>query len=97
MTRAFKLNEKVHEQAQKEPALRKEYLKLSEICKRFATDLHNSSKNTEELAALLGLDIEPFRQKCNEKMKKNARTDLAEQLKRAVDAKHLEVCACRCG
>jgi hypothetical protein len=91
LSQAFKLNTEVQERAERIPALRKEYLKLSERCKRFATDLHNSCKNIEEFAALLGIDIEEFRSDCDEKMRRHVRVDVARQLRRAVDSKHLEV------
>ena len=95
MTQAFELNEKVQEQAEEDPALRKEYLELSERCKRFVTDLHNSFKNIEEFFALLGIDWETDLQpKPNEKMGRRERGVVAKQLKRAVDSKYLEVCAC---
>ena len=98
MTQAFELNKKVQEKAEEDPAFRKEYLELSDRCKRFATDLHDSFKNIGEFVALLGIDweTEPQLQPVlnEKKMGKQERRDVAKQLRRAVDSKHLEVRAC---
>jgi hypothetical protein len=92
LTQAFHLNKEVRQRAKDERELKKEYLKLSEECKTFATDLYNSCQSFEEFAALLGVDVEHFGLHCNEKMSETMRTSVVKNLRRAVDSEHIEVC-----
>ena len=86
------MNKEVRQRAKDEREFKKEYLKLSEKCKTFATDLYNSCQSYEEFAALLDVDVKQFDLNCDEKMSETMRASVVDNLRRAVDSEHIEVC-----
>ena len=91
LTQAFELNKKVEERAKNEQELKKEYLKLSEQCKTFATDLYNGCRSMKEITALLNIDEKEFNLSCGKKVKKESRASVVEKLRTAIDSDHKEV------
>ena len=85
---AFELNKKVLKRATDEPELKKEYLKLSNQCKTFATDLYNGCRSMKEIMALLDIDEGQFDYK---KIDKDSRNNVVKKLRTAVKSDHKEV------
>ena len=94
LTQAFKLNKDVQEQALIERELKKEYLKLSEICKTFATDLYNGCRSMKEIAALLDIDEKKLNELSNSNGKVDeveSRASVAKKIRIAIESDHKEV------
>ncbi|CAB4026608.1 short transient receptor potential channel 5-like isoform X2, partial [Paramuricea clavata] len=94
LTRAFDLNTKVRERASHEPELKKEYLKISERCKRFATDLYNGCQSMNEIASLLDIDEDKLIHDCRDKRLNGGNRDcVVKKLRTAVKSGHIEFVA----
>jgi DNA-directed RNA polymerase specialized sigma subunit len=91
LTQAFKLNKKVQDRAEGEQELKKEYLKLSEQCKTFATDLYNGCRSMKEITALLNIDEKQFDLSYGKKVNKESRAGVVEKLRIAIKSDHKEV------
>ena len=91
LTFAFYLNTEVQKRATDEPELKKEYLKLSERCKTFATDLYNGCRSMKEIMALLDIDEGQFDLSSNQKFDKDSRGKIVKGLRRAIESDHKEV------
>ena len=91
MAFAFELNKKVLKRATDEPELKKEYLKLSNQCKTFATDLYNGCRSMKEIMALLDIDEEQFDLCSNKKTDKDSRNNVVKKLRTAIKSDHKEV------
>ena len=85
------MNTKVRKRANDEPALKKEYLKLSERCKTFATDLYNGCRDNTEITALLGIDEKQLNPDCHKKLNKEIKAYVVGKLRDAIDSTHIEV------
>ena len=91
LTQAFERNKEVKKRAEDEPELKKEYLKLSERCKTFATDLYNGCRSMKEITALLDIDEEKFSLSKGKKVDKESRANVVTKLRRAMESDHKEV------
>ena len=91
LTFAFELNTKVLKRSTDEPELKKEYLKLSERCKTFATDLYNGCRSMTEIMALLDIDEEQFDLSSGKTVDKDSRRNLVKKLRTAIESDHKEV------
>lgn len=91
LTFAFELNKKVQKRAMDEPELKKEYLRLSERCKTFATDLYNGCRSMKEIMALLDIDEGQFDLSWGKKVEKDSRSNVVKKLRRAIESDHKEV------
>ncbi|XP_028395064.1 short transient receptor potential channel 5-like [Dendronephthya gigantea] len=93
LTQAFDLNKEVEKQAMDELELKKEYLKLSERCKTFATDLYNGCRSMKEITALLDIDETKFNLSSSKKVDKNSRSSVVKKLRKAIESNHEEFVA----
>jgi hypothetical protein len=87
LTQAFDLNTKLEKRASDEPELKKEYLKISERCKKFATDLYNGCQSMDEITALLDIASEKQSNSSCELCGKK----VVKKLRRAIESDHKEV------
>ena len=86
------MNTKVRERASDEPELKKEYLKISERCKTFATDLYNGCQSMKEIATLLDIDEDKLIFDCHDKRLNGEERDcVVKKLRTAVKSGHIEV------
>ena len=86
------MNTKVRERASNEPELKKEYLKISERCKTFATDLYNGCQSMKEIATLLDIDEDKLIHDCHDKrLNGEERACVVKKLRTAVKSGHIEV------
>ena len=85
------MNTKVQKRASNEPELNKEYLKISERCKTFATDLYNGCQSMKEIATLLDIDEEKLIRDCDKRLDRGIRDCVVKTLRTAVKSGHIEV------
>ena len=91
LTQAFDLNTTLEKRANDERELKKEYLKLSERCKTFATDLYNGCRSMKEITALLNINEEQLNLSRGRGLNKRSRARVVEKLRRAIESDHKEV------
>lgn len=91
VTQAFELNTMLERRADEEPEFKKEYLKLSERCKRFSVDLYNECRSMEEITALLDIDEHQFNLSRRTRIKKESRANVMKIFRRAIKSDHKEV------
>lgn len=91
LTQAFELNTKLERRANEEPELSKEYLNLSERCKRFGVDLYNECRSTKEITALLNIDEQDFNLSSGTKVKTKSRANVTKTFRSAIESDHKEV------
>ena len=91
LTQAFDLNTKLERRAMEEQELSKEYLKLSQRCKRFAVDLYNECRSMKEITALLNIDEKDYNLSSETNVEKRSRANIMKTFRSAIESDHKEV------